>query len=100
MSKEPGQLAYEAWSQRVGELWSFADIPAEGQAHWAAVEAAVRADATREMVEALEPFARLAGKYDPPEGDDDHTTWCQTALPTLGDLRRARAALEKARVKS
>jgi hypothetical protein len=45
---------------------------------------------------ALKPFARLAGNYDPPEGDDDHTTGDQTALPTLGDLRRARATLTPA----
>jgi hypothetical protein len=44
--------------------------------------------------EALEPFAALADRYDPPEGDDTHAAWDQTALPTLGDFRRARAALK------
>jgi hypothetical protein len=48
----------------------------------------------RELESGLKPFAQLADKYDPPEGDDDHTTWDQTALATLGDLRRARALLE------
>jgi hypothetical protein len=47
------------------------------------------------IVEALEPFARLADCYDPPEGDDDHSCWDQAAQPTLGDLRRARAELAK-----
>ncbi len=44
---------------------------------------------------ALEPFATLADRYDPPEGDDAAACWYPDA-PTLGDLRRARAALAAA----
>ena len=43
---------------------------------------------------ALEPFAKLAPTYDPPEGDDDDLCWYHRACPTLGDLRRARDTLE------
>lgn len=42
---------------------------------------------------ALAPFASLAQAYDPPEGDDDQYFWVVELSPTLGDLRRARAAL-------
>jgi uncharacterized protein involved in exopolysaccharide biosynthesis len=42
---------------------------------------------------ALEPFASLAYRYDPVEADDDNWLWDQSALPTISDLRRARAAL-------
>lgn len=42
---------------------------------------------------ALRPFSLLADRYDPPEGDDLHAVWCQTALPLIGHLRAARAAL-------
>ena len=43
------------------------------------------------LAEALRPFAALAGVYDPPDGDDGSVCWAD--LPTIGDLRRARAAL-------
>lgn len=41
---------------------------------------------------ALAPFARLADAYDPPEHDDHERCWGR-CVPTLGDLRKARAAL-------
>lgn len=40
---------------------------------------------------ALEPFAEAANRYDPIEGDDQFEAWDWS--PTLGMLRRARAAL-------
>lgn len=45
---------------------------------------------------ALEPFASRAGRYDPVDNDDGEPDW-STAAPSIriGDLRRARAALEK-----
>jgi len=55
------------------------------------------AEREKELVEALEPFAALADRYDPPEGDDAHAPWDQTALPTLGDFRHARAILSSTR---
>ena len=45
------------------------------------------------MGKALEPFAREAERYDPPEDDDDHHVWdCNSSELTVGNLRRARAA--------
>ena len=44
------------------------------------------------LEEALEPFARMAAAYDPDEGDDDHEAWAFNARPTIGQLRKARAA--------
>ena len=46
-----------------------------------------------EMEAALEPVAELADRYDPEEGDDDRRCWVDEFTPTLGNLRRARAAL-------
>jgi hypothetical protein len=40
---------------------------------------------------ALKPFADEADRYEPDEGDGDHPAWDTTI--TIGDLRRARAAL-------
>jgi len=39
---------------------------------------------------ALEPFAKVADRYDPDEGDDLQVAWDWS--PTIGMLRRARAA--------
>ena len=44
--------------------------------------------------EALAPFATLADSYDPDEGDSDQLAWGNNTT-TIGDLRRARAALNK-----
>lgn len=41
---------------------------------------------------ALEPFAKEAGAYDPPEGDAAWRAW--QSIFTIGQLRVARAALE------
>lgn len=41
--------------------------------------------------EALKPFANLADVYDPPDGDDKAAVWYK--VPTIGQLRKARAAL-------
>jgi len=48
-----------------------------------------------ELREALKPFARRADRYDPEGGDDEEPDW-STAAPSIhiGDLRRARTALE------
>lgn len=41
--------------------------------------------------EALEPFAKEAFRYEPPEGDDDMNAW--DSRFTIGQLRRAAAAI-------
>ena len=43
--------------------------------------------------EALRPFADRAAAYDPPENDDAESDWWNVNRPTIGDLRKARAAL-------
>jgi hypothetical protein len=91
MSKEPGQLAFEASG---GSDWDFEGTASK--ARWAAVEAAVRADATRELVEALEPFAAYRTAYIDGPGTPDHGLPANTPH-RVGDYRRARAALEKAK---
>lgn len=60
----------------------------------AAAALAAMQEREKEYREALEPFARLADRYDPDDGDDDHAVWSKTAMPTIGQLRRARAALK------
>jgi hypothetical protein len=45
------------------------------------------------LAEALEPFARDADGYDPDEGDSELLVW--DSKTTIGDLRRARAALAR-----
>lgn len=44
---------------------------------------------------ALHPFAEAAGKFDPDEGDGSQHVWGWS--PTIGMLRKARAALEENR---
>ena len=84
----------EAFTQR-----NLAQSHEKDAAHWRVL--AEKHEAAREVAEAkaarleeaLEPFAKHAGDYEPPEGDDDQRIWGDW-LPTIGDLRRARAALE------
>lgn len=45
--------------------------------------------------EALRPFAERAAAYGPPNNDDHEPAWWHVDAPTIGDLRRARAALEE-----
>ena len=52
----------------------------------------LRAENTR-LREALTPFAAMADAYDPPEDDDHEIVWDRK--PTLGQLRAARAAVER-----
>lgn len=53
--------------------------------------------AAPELLEALKPFAAMAAAYDPEaDGDDDQDAWFYGARPTIGQLRRARAAITKA----
>lgn len=54
-------------------------------------DAAALIDALQAAREALRPFAEEADRYEPDEGDGDHPAWDTTV--TIGDLRRARAAL-------
>jgi len=47
---------------------------------------------------ALKPFADLAHHYDPVlDEDDGDSVWWEQAQPTIGDLRRARAAITQER---
>jgi hypothetical protein len=42
---------------------------------------------------ALKPFADIAPKYDPPEGDDDQPLYDTRNFPTIGQIRAAAAAI-------
>ena len=68
----------------------------EGQLQGALAELQRLRQRNAELVEALEPFAKLANIYDPPEDDDDARAWYRQATPTLGQLRTARNAIAKA----
>lgn len=61
--------------------------------HWAMNEAA---DLITALVEALQPFAQDANRYDPPENDDDDLLWSSAGGTRIGDLRRARDAIKRA----
>ncbi len=50
------------------------------------------ADEIERLRAALHPFAEAAGKFDPDEGDGSQHVWGWS--PTIGMLRKARAALE------
>ena len=80
MSTEPGQIAYEAFMDESLWPYDFADVDGKIKAAWAAAEAAVRADATKELVEALRETLEIANR-------NEDGPWAE----------RARAALEKAR---
>ena len=45
-----------------------------------------------EARKALRPFADMAGDYDPDDGDGNELAWLEH--PKIGDLRRARQALQ------
>lgn len=55
----------------------------------------------RELIEALKPFAREAADYDPDRNDGhqfpDHERIEMESRITVGDLRRARAAIARAK---
>lgn len=65
----------------------------QGIEYWKADAEASRA-LLAEAAEGLEPFAKHADDYDPPEGDDDQQIW-GAWLPTIGQLRRARELVTK-----
>jgi hypothetical protein len=80
------------------------DIPIEdkinalkGALRWREEVLMLRAENDR-LREALKPFADAADQYDPDEGDDANEAWSIDV--TIGDLRRARAALAKEAGKS
>jgi hypothetical protein len=83
MSKAPGQLTYEAFMDESHWPYEFADVDGKIKAAWAAAEAAVRADATRELVEALERIANVT------------ENWADNLASQVNEI--ARAALEKAK---
>jgi len=56
------------------------------------------ADRIATLEAALAPFSAQAGRYDPPEDDDNIGIWGGTSI-TLGMLRAARAALSSSKQK-
>lgn len=48
-----------------------------------------------ELEAVMTPFAKRADTYDPPENDDGDTDWHDHNRLLIGDLRRARAALQE-----
>ena len=53
----------------------------------------------RVLEEALRPFAEMAERYDPEDGDADLECWSGLACPKIHHLRAARAALTQEKVK-
>ena len=88
--------ALRDYIQGVRERAEAAEAEAKDQRRWREETLLRAATAEAELArtrEALEPFSKEADRYDPPENDDKSPVW-QCRL-TLGDLRRARAALAK-----
>jgi SLT domain-containing protein len=81
MSKEPGQLAYELWRRLGMRRWG--ELSERIKLRWVTTEAAVRADATRELVEALERIANVT------------ENWADNLASQVNEI--ARDALEKAK---
>lgn len=48
------------------------------------------------LLGALRPFANEAHRYDPDENDGHETPWSRLTKITIGDLRKARAAIAAA----
>lgn len=87
--------ALKAETRQLGD----ASVETEAACHQLArdaINAEKRAEASEASAAALrtalEPFAKMADSYDPPEGDDDLPIWDTHDL-TIGHLRAARAAL-------
>lgn len=57
-------------------------------------------DAAPDLLEALKPFAAMAAAYDPEDGDGEQEAWAFNARPTIGQLRKARAAINRAEGRS
>jgi len=66
---------------------------AEARATASESEAAALRERVGVLEKALEPFAKTAAYYEPNEGDDADHLWGENNLK-IGDLRRARTALE------
>jgi hypothetical protein len=45
------------------------------------------------LVQAAEPLAKMADRYDPPRGDDDLECWSGLAVPKIKHLRALRTTL-------
>lgn len=80
-------------SYRIPDHQSAASHSQEGDERIAAYQQGMQSLINRinPIVDALEPFAALADKFDPVENDDDDFAW--SIELKLSDLRRARAAL-------
>lgn len=63
---------------------------------WQARATAAEAENAK-LREALQPFAALAAHYDPEDPIDDNQSATYWGTPTIGQLRRARAAIEESR---
>lgn len=97
-----GTLTFPASAERdaelVGELAESQRVLTDISEGYRARAEAAEAEASRlrteneKLREALTPFAEMASDYDPEEGDDADLAWFEH--PKVGDLRRARAALE------
>ncbi len=83
---------FAALIARIREQEKAMDLVAKTHLLQVKMECAERDATIKRMDEALKPFAELADRYDPPEGDDDDMAWEATACPTVGQLRAARAA--------
>lgn len=68
------------------------DVPCNGDIDCAGELCNQAADEIERLRAALHPFAEAAGKFDPDEGDGSQHVWGWS--PTIGMLRKARAALE------
>jgi hypothetical protein len=65
----------------------------EAKIAWMEQEAHAASVTIERLLKLLRPFGDRAAAYDPQYYTDDEPAWWHLAPPTVGDLRRARAAL-------
>lgn len=95
-SIDEGAPRPETWKERA-ENRQAVFLLAKRRATAAESEAAALRKRVGVLEKALEPFAKTAEYYEPNEGDDADHLWGENNLK-IGDLRRARTALEASNV--
>jgi uncharacterized protein YqfA (UPF0365 family) len=96
MSKEPGQLAAETYLTAWASIDTWETLRQSQKMAWAAAEAAVRADASTDLTQALDQCQKALALLIDPEAICKSRVQDAWAKAVAAEAR-ARAALEKAK---